>query len=152
MGHIHGEVNRVALLFVKTIRREQEEKDMKNSLMIVFFAALVGLAFSTETGTFALDVPMAIAKSDSKSKDSKSSDSKSGCESGVKTITISSSALAAHLAHGDSEGTCASCECPPGVCFCTCADGTPGSPGPSDGAPGSPGISLPSSQRNLHGQ
>ena len=56
---------------------------MKNSLLIVFFAALLGFAFSTETGTNALDVSSAIAKdcpslqTDSKSKDSKSKDSKS---------------------------------------------------------------------------
>ena len=50
---------------------------MKNSMLVIFFAAMLTLAFSSETGTFAFDVPSADAKSDSKSKDKKSKDSKS---------------------------------------------------------------------------
>ena len=37
---------------------------MKDSLLIVFFAALLGFAFSPGTGSIALDVPSATASAD----------------------------------------------------------------------------------------
>jgi len=50
-----------------------------------------------------------------------------------QTMSLPESAVAAHIAHGDSLGECeaseelaeATCECPPGVA-CTCADGSDG--------------------------
>jgi len=52
-----------------------------------------------------------------------------GSSGAAHTIVIPKSALEAHLAHGDSEGMCPSCVCPPNVNSCICADGTPGKAG-----------------------
>lgn len=113
---------------------------MKNSLLIVFFAALLGFAFSPETGSIALDVPSAIA-----------SDKVTICHyppgtSNPQTLEIAVSALITHEDHhGDTMGACPSCECLPGISTCVCSDG-------ASGSPSSESVSPPSSQRNLHGQ
>ncbi len=124
---------------------------MKNSLLIVFFAALLGFAFSPGTGSIALDVPSAIASnSNSEDKFITICHVPDGNGENPQTITISIHAtnegheVGAH--GGDYMGECeAPCECLPGIASCVCSDGTSGSPG-------SGSVSPPSSQRNLHGQ
>ena len=74
----------------------------------------------------------------------------------MQTLSVAESAVAAHLAHGDSMGECVdpdagggspSCVCPPGVAACVCADGTPGAGG------GAGSSSTPaSSHREIMGQ
>jgi hypothetical protein len=118
--------------------------------LIVFFAALLGFAFSPGTGSIALDVPSAIA-----------SDNVTICHvpqgQGDNPRTITPNEQATNPGHGhevgahggDYMGECETpCECLPGIASCVCSDGTDGTPGST--GPGS--VSPPSSQRNLHGQ
>ncbi|PJA32646.1 MAG: hypothetical protein CO187_03320 [Zetaproteobacteria bacterium CG_4_9_14_3_um_filter_53_7] len=93
------------------------------------------------------------SKSSSKSDEGSSSGASSGCFSSAKTLTLSvaSSAVPAHLDHGDSLGACdgvtPSCVCPPGVCSCVCADGTPGAANEAAGQ-----SSSSSTHREIMGQ
>ncbi|NWF35998.1 hypothetical protein [Mariprofundus sp. KV] len=68
---------------------------------------------------------------DSEHGDSTSGGSKvSVCHDG-STLSVGASSESAHLAHGDTAGACvvaSSCDCPPGITACTCADGSDGSP------------------------
>ena len=94
---------------------------MKNSLLIVFFAAFMGFVFSPGTGTFALGVPSAFAGNDKVTI----CHSPPGNPENPQTIEVAESAVAAHLSeHGDTLGACpdenendnsSDCECPPGV-------------------------------------
>lgn len=71
----------------------------------------------------------------SEDEDSEHGDSTSGsskvsvCHDG-STLSVGASSESAHLAHGDTSGACvvASCDCPPGIEACTCADGSDGNP------------------------
>ncbi|WP_138261248.1 hypothetical protein [Mariprofundus erugo] len=69
-----------------------------------------------------------------------------GQDSPGLTLTVGAEAVAAHMAHGDSMGACPSCICPAGIAACTCADGTPGGPGPDAGA------TRPHNLREIYGQ
>ena len=69
---------------------------------------------------------------DSEHGDSTSGGSKvSVCHDG-STLSVGASSESAHLTHGDTAGACvvasSSCDCPPGITECTCADGKKGKP------------------------
>ena len=124
---------------------------MKNSLLIVFFAALFAFTCITETRTFALDIPSAIAGSSDSNSKSDSEDKVTICHfppgnpMNAQTLEVAESAVSAHVSnHEDTLGACF--VCPAGAVSCVGPDGKPGTSGVGI-IPG-----APSSQRALYGQ
>ena len=74
---------------------------MKNSVLVIFFAALLTFAFSSETGTFSMGVSSADAKSDSKSSSSRS-DSSSKSDSKSSSSRSDSSSKSDSKSRSDS--------------------------------------------------
>jgi len=103
-------------------------------VLSMFFALFLAAGFGVQNGAVSLNVSKALA-------DSGSHDRVRICHltgNGSQTMSVDDSAVGGHIAHGDSMGRCDgdsnshetvasySCDCPPGISACTCADGSVG--------------------------